>query len=532
MVLLEYDCCNDETALQTGTWMPNAQGCNTTAGAGEPADSQAYTNSTEDAQTNSTEDGKMRGSACTNSSEDVQMNWRADDVEDEDLHVRWMTTGDIVCTVPCRPQDRITEVKKKVQEQTDVPVKEQRLFAGDNELSTDAVLPDMYPSDGLMLVRSVTDPRVTNLRHFYPSTQYEAVPSGKFKSVKRLAEGINGDIFRYSWDCNGSEKLVAVKKIRKNELVRDQDHETDDRVLHLEPWKGQTSHEDALTEIGIFSYLSKQADVPRYILAMLGVFAEPHLTWLVLEFADGGELFDVAAAGPVAEKKQRQYMWQLLQAIAYLHKHQIGHRDISLENVLLKGDEVRLMDFGMAVKSHSASGTPLRFFRYVGKDFYRAPECYVPTSDQVRIAAPDDAVPGAVTLVRTSDGYLCEVRMPADVKPNRTCMAELWGYAAQPADIFSVGICMFIMGNQCPPWHFARLTDPSFAYKHNRGDDGLAGILQQWKKPLLSPQVMTLLSSMLRSDPVQRPSALECLASPWFTEDEQLCSMPVPVHER
>merc|ERR1712178_604053 len=117
-----------------------------------------------------------------------------------------------------------------------------------------------------------------------------------------------------------------------------------------------------------------------YLLRFQGVFIESRFTWLVTELAEGGELFSVAASGAVTESQVRRYMWQILQAVSYLHKHCIGHRDISLENVLLKDDVVRVMDFGMAVRSHSASGMPLRYFKTVGKDFYRPPECYVPVT--------------------------------------------------------------------------------------------------------------------------------------------------------
>ena len=44
------------------------------------------------------------------------------------------------------------------------------------------------------------------------------------------------------------------------------------------------------------------------------------------------------------------WSWQLLQAVAFLHKQQICHRDISLENILLSKGDIRLMDFGQAVR--------------------------------------------------------------------------------------------------------------------------------------------------------------------------------------
>merc|ERR1711988_1459606 len=113
-------------------------------------------------------------------------------------------------------------------------------------------------------------------------------------------------------------------------------------------------------------------------------------------------------------EKKRRFSWELLQAVEYLHRHQIGHRDISLENTLVKNDSLKLMDFGVAVRSHSTSGIPLRYFRAAGKNFYRAPECYVPLTTDARVVSPDDSKPGDIVMVRTGSGYLCEVRLPLD----------------------------------------------------------------------------------------------------------------------
>lgn len=103
-------------------------------------------------------------------------------------------------------------------------------------------------------------------------------------------------------------------------------------------------------------------------------------------------------------------------------------------------------------------------------------------------------------------------------------MAEAWGYTAPPADVFSAGVCLFILAWQCPPWQSARLADRMFAYVHTRGERGLAGLLQHWSKPPLCPEAMQLLAEVLRSDPAKRPSAATCLASPWFAAMEDTCA--------
>jgi serine/threonine protein kinase len=313
---------------------------------------------------------------------------------------------------------------------------------------------------------------------------------------------------------------VAVKMLRGEHLqrqaARSSGSPADERQIHLEPWKHHHEAEDALSEIGVLRYLSKQPDLPAYFLRTLGFFAGGSYVWLTTELAEGGELFEVINRGEVlSEERSLRYTWHLLQALAYLHRHGIGHRDISLENALLKDGVAKLMDFGMAVRSRSASGTPLRYFLAVGKEFYRPPECYVPTNQTALVLAPAGAKAGDVVQVQVGSANLCEVRLPPDAVPGRTCRAQLWGYAVEPVDVFSCGICFFMLGYQCPAWPKATLSDSYFAYAHRSGR-GVASLLQHWGKPLLSPEAMRLLTDMLTVDPAARPSAGECLGYPCF----------------
>jgi len=373
-----------------------------------------------------------------------------------------------------------------------------------------------------------TDPLDTDLQHFHPSSgSFSALPRGEFTIVKKIAAGIHGDVFRYKWMWQGNEGAhVSVKRLRAEAVARRSDMENNERRAHLKLGNCTSPcHEDALTEIGVLQYLSAQADLPVFILRMHDIFQDRSHVWLVTEFAEGGELFEeVAQQGPLSHSKAKRYAWEMLQAIGYLHRHCIGHRDVSLENVLIKDGSLRLMDFGMAVHSHDATGTALRYFRAVGKDFYRAPECYVPQADFVNVVVPPGAEPSCVISTKVNERYLCEVLLPADAKPNCRARAKVYGYEATPVDVFSAGICLFILLTGNPPWGQATLSESGFSWvlQHD-----IVELMMAWGLPVVVPELADLLKGMTAADPAKRWSAEACASCLWLRE--AACDI-VPVH--
>mmetsp|Transcript_99137 Transcript_99137/g.286055 ORF Transcript_99137/g.286055 Transcript_99137/m.286055 type:complete len:417 (+) Transcript_99137:53-1303(+) len=395
-----------------------------------------------------------------------------------------------------------------------------------DEAGKDEVAPgaDRGEEDSI-LPGAAVDPLATDLKHFYPSSgSFAALPRGGFTLVKKIAPGIHGDVFKYRWDSVGEH--VSVKRLRTEALARRGDMEHDERRAHLKLGGGTSPcHEDALTEIGVLQYLSAQADLPTFVLRMRGIFQDRSHVWLVTDFADGGELFEeVSRQGPLPHGKAKRYTWEILQAIGYLHHHNIGHRDVSLENVLLKDGGVRLMDFGMAVQSRSVCGTPLRYFRAVGKDFYRAPECYVPRADFVDALVPADAAPGSVVTAKVNEAYLCEVLLPASAKPHCRARSKVYGYEAPPVDVFSAGVCLFILLTGSPPWNRATLADGCFSWAHAHD---IVELMVSWGLPVVAPELADLLKGMTSAEPAKRWSAEACLSCLWLQE---LAHKDTPMH--
>jgi serine/threonine protein kinase len=94
--------------------------------------------------------------------------------------------------------------------------------------------------------------------------------------------------------------------------------------------------------------------------------------YLVLELAEGGELFDrIKDAGAFSEKQASAILRQMVEGLKHMHDRSIAHCDLKPDNFLFGkregksgGDVVKIIDFGMSkfVQSRKyfqvLSGTP------------------------------------------------------------------------------------------------------------------------------------------------------------------------------
>lgn len=84
---------------------------------------------------------------------------------------------------------------------------------------------------------------------------------------------------------------------------------------------------------------------------------------VVMDFAEAGSIRDVLKSGEIPEPQINTIIREVLNALCYLHKNNIIHRDIKAANVLMtESGQIKLCDFGVAstnsVKKHSLVGTP------------------------------------------------------------------------------------------------------------------------------------------------------------------------------
>mmetsp|Transcript_111036 Transcript_111036/g.347418 ORF Transcript_111036/g.347418 Transcript_111036/m.347418 type:complete len:457 (-) Transcript_111036:14-1384(-) len=297
---------------------------------------------------------------------------------------------------------------------------------------------------------ALNDPCDTNLAYFRHCTDvaFEPWVPGDFALVSRLAKSAHGEL-----RClRARDGTHAVAKIVPNSTVEQAAaREANERRAWL-AGEEALAVEDLRSEVAVLAYLQRSFEQCPFLIRLLGAFQDESSVYLLTEYCEGGELFERVACGlPLSEDEKKRYVFQLLQALRHLHGHNVGHRDVSLENVLLRQGSCVLMDFGQAVRLRGADGVVLRYFAEAGKRLYRAPEMYVPGERPVQVVCPADGMPGGVVQV-AYDRCRCEVLLPPDAVPSRPCAAEPHGYAAAPADVFACGVCAFVLLVGKPPW--------------------------------------------------------------------------------
>ncbi|KAK2965516.1 hypothetical protein RJ640_008866, partial [Escallonia rubra] len=105
------------------------------------------------------------------------------------------------------------------------------------------------------------------------------------------------------------------------------------------------------------------------VLKLFEVMASKTKIYIVLEYVNGGELFDkIALHGRLKEDEAKKYFQQLINAVDYCHSRGVYHRDLKPENLLLDSfGFLKVSDFGLSAFSqqvkddgllHTACGTP------------------------------------------------------------------------------------------------------------------------------------------------------------------------------
>lgn len=110
----------------------------------------------------------------------------------------------------------------------------------------------------------------------------------------------------------------------------------------------------------------KRINNNSHIIKLFEVFEDNNNVYLVFEYLENGDLVKYFKANPLFDEPEQKVLFKkIVKGVEYLHKNQIIHRDIKLDNILLdRRMNPKLCDFGISSvqepnkKIYDTGGTP------------------------------------------------------------------------------------------------------------------------------------------------------------------------------
>ncbi|XP_020488134.2 serine/threonine-protein kinase 33 [Labrus bergylta] len=223
-----------------------------------------------------------------------------------------------------------------------------------------------------------------------------------------------------------------------------------------------------------------------HIIHLKEVYVTAKMTYLVTELCVGGDLKQLLKRKKFfTEDETRHIVSSLADAVVYLHKRDIVHRDLKLGNILVKNavgeDEsdrinIKVTDFGLSVQTGGV---------------------------------------GIENIMTESCGTL--IFMAPEIMSGR-------GYTHW-CDVWSIGVVMYMLLCGEPPFRSKTKTE---LYKEILNKE-VEFTQTMWKT--VSDAAKNLLTCLLKVDPAYRMSANQLLENPWITGDTNVSALPSNVLE-
>ncbi|KAK4780095.1 hypothetical protein SAY87_016201 [Trapa incisa] len=216
--------------------------------------------------------------------------------------------------------------------------------------------------------------------------------------------------------------------------------------------------EDVRREVAIMRHLPHHPS----IVSLRDTFEDDAAVHIVMEFCQGGELFDrIVARGHYTERAACAVMKTIVEVVQMCHRHGVIHRDLKPENFLFANEKetspLKAIDFGLSIFFKPGD----RFNEIVGSPYYMAPEV-------------------------------------------------LKRHYGPEVDIWSAGVILYILLSGVPP--FWAETEQGVAQAIIRS------VVDFYRDPWprVSEAAKDLVKKMLNPDPRKRLTAPEVLEHPWL----------------
>jgi serine/threonine-protein kinase ULK/ATG1 len=170
-----------------------------------------------------------------------------------------------------------------------------------------------------------------------------------------IGKGYSSQVFR------GRNDTTSTNRITPDETVAV-------KVIDMRMIKGEVHKNLLASEIEVLKTLKNSDN----IIEVYDIYNTKNNTYIITELCDGGDLAKmISSRRSIPESEAIPLMNQIINGYNHIHSRTIIHRDLKPANIFLRNQEIKIADFGFAMKQVDCR----KYSSYnVGSPVYMPPE--------------------------------------------------------------------------------------------------------------------------------------------------------------